>query len=48
MEIHICRNEDMHPYECYGSPCIHCDRRKTDDHDPETCALCNFDKDVDE
>lgn len=37
-----CLSEDFHPYECDGpGKCIHCDRRVIqDDHDPETCPLC--------
>jgi hypothetical protein len=34
--------ENFHPYECDGPrKCRHCDRRKTTDHDPATCALCD-------
>ena len=41
MGFHICTKDDMHPYECYGEPpCIHCNRVKTEHHDPATCALC--------
>jgi hypothetical protein len=33
--------ENFHPFECDGKgKCRHCDRRKTEDHDPATCALC--------
>lgn len=40
----ICRNEDMHPYECDGpGACKHCDRIRDDEHDPKTCALCGLD-----
>ena len=34
-----CTSDDFHPYECQ-SGCIHCDKKKTDKHDPEKCALC--------
>lgn len=34
-------SSNFHPYECDGTGmCIHCDRLKTDEHDPEKCALC--------
>lgn len=36
--------ENLHPYECDGrGRCVHCDRRVEVGHDPETCALCNYD-----
>ena len=38
--ILACSSEQMHPYECGGAPCKHCEKRKTDTHDPEKCALC--------
>jgi len=46
IKIHMCRKDDMHPYECAplsmdDKPCIHCERKKFDGHDPETCVLCN-------
>jgi hypothetical protein len=44
-QVFVCRAEDMHPYNCdtpYGGTCIHCDRRKTKDHNPKTCVLCNY------
>lgn len=34
--------ENFHPYECGSVNCRHCARVETDDHDPETCALCHF------
>jgi hypothetical protein len=35
-------DSNFHPYECNGPGlCPHCDRRKTDQHDPKTCALCD-------
>lgn len=39
--IHVCTSQDMHPYACEGSPCIHCEGKVTDTHDPNTCALCH-------
>lgn len=47
--IHICMADDMHPYNCdgmFGGSCIHCERTKEDGHDPDNCALCNWDKDL--
>lgn len=44
VEVHICHASDMHPYNCdgqFGGACEHCERKKTDDHDPATCALCD-------
>lgn len=33
---------NFHPFECDGKgKCIHCDRAKTERHDPATCALCD-------
>jgi hypothetical protein len=29
----------FHPYECQMG-CNHCARKKTEHHDPETCAVC--------
>jgi len=41
--VFFCTAEDMHPYNCDGEgKCIHCDRRRTEDHDPDKCALCRF------
>lgn len=35
--------ENFHPFCCEGpGECIHCDSRKTDDHDPAECALCLY------
>lgn len=34
---------NFHPYECDGpGRCIHCDQKHTSHHDPQICALCNF------
>jgi len=34
-------SENFHPYECDGAgKCVHCDKKKTETHNPETCALC--------
>jgi len=42
VKVFQCTLQDMHPWECDGSfKCIHCDGEKTENHDPETCALCN-------
>lgn len=33
---------NFHPYECDGpGKCVHCDRSRSDRHDPSTCALCD-------
>lgn len=48
-EVRICMADDMHPYNCdgmFGGRCIHCERVVEDRHNPETCALCNWDKDI--
>ena len=38
----LCAADDMHPYHCLGpGKCQHCDRTKTDQHQPATCALCD-------
>lgn len=40
--MYICTPEDYHPYECDGKgKCCHCDKLKTDKHNPETCVLCS-------
>jgi hypothetical protein len=40
-DVHFDGAENFHPFECDGKgKCRHCDRRKTEDHDPATCALC--------
>ena len=42
--MHLCSVEDMHPYNCdtaFGGTCVHCERKKTENHDPATCALCD-------
>lgn len=47
--IHVCMADDMHPYNCdgmFGGECIHCERRKEDEHVPDTCALCNWDAEL--
>jgi ferredoxin len=34
--------DDLHPYECGGKGhCVHCDRKHTEAHDPDDCALCD-------
>jgi hypothetical protein len=39
--IYIDMSDNLHPYECLGpGDCIHCDKKKTEGHDPEKCALC--------
>lgn len=46
MQIFIDTAENFHPYECNGpGKCRHCDRSKTDEHDPEICALCHYGED---
>jgi hypothetical protein len=40
-DVHFDTPENFHPWECDGKgKCRHCDRRKTEDHDPDTCPLC--------
>lgn len=35
------KSDDFHPIQCSGvGKCIHCDRTKTDNHNPKTCQLC--------
>ncbi len=42
MRVFLDTAENFHPYECDGpGKCIHHDRRKTAQHDPATCALCD-------
>ena len=36
----ICTSEDMHPYACNPSTCIHCNVQETEDHLPRRCWLC--------
>jgi hypothetical protein len=39
--IYIDLSDNLHPYECLGpGDCIHCDKKRTENHDPERCALC--------
>jgi hypothetical protein len=48
-KIHVCMADDMHPYNCdgmFGGSCIHCEMRIERGHDPKTCALCNWDKNL--
>ena len=33
---------NFHPYECEPDKCIHCKGTVTKEHNPKTCALCNF------
>jgi len=43
-QTYVCRNEDLHPYECDGpGACMHCDRLDAEDHDPRDCELCDLD-----
>lgn len=47
--IHVCMADDMHPYNCdgmFGGSCIHCEAKIEKGHNPKTCALCNWDKDL--
>jgi hypothetical protein len=46
-EVFVDKSANMHPYECDGNGhCIHCDRKKTEAHDPESCALCQDGRNV--
>ena len=48
--IHVCMADDMHPYNCdgmFGGRCIHCEGTVEEGHDPVTCALCNWDSELD-
>ena len=39
--FHLCRPDDMHPYNCLGpGQCIHCDRRSTPYHRLRKCFIC--------
>lgn len=40
--IFIDVRDNFHPYECDPTGCIHCRGIKNENHDPSTCALCNF------
>lgn len=41
--IHACSKDDMHPYNCEGDPpCIHCESKITETHNPANCALCHW------
>jgi hypothetical protein len=43
--VHVCRTEDMHPYECDGpGKCVHCDRKTTEHHKVTRCAFCHEDR----
>ena len=42
MSAFVCSASDFHPYECGFENCIHCEGKKTETHDPKTCALCNW------
>ena len=39
--VHIDTSDNFHPYEC-KSGCIHCNRTVTEKHNPDKCALCNY------
>lgn len=40
--VHVTTASSMHPYECDGrGKCVHCDRTRTPDHDPDECWLCH-------
>lgn len=42
----VCMADDMHPYNCdgmFGGSCIHCESKVEKEHNPKTCALCNWD-----
>jgi hypothetical protein len=39
-QVISCTSENMHPYECGGAPCCHCEKRKDERHNPDKCALC--------
>lgn len=45
--FHVCTADDMHPYNCVESECVHCNRAfyeddlTHEDHDPNTCPLCD-------
>lgn len=50
-DIHILMADDMHPYNCdgaFGGRCIHCEERLEEGHDPNTCALCRWDEDIED
>ena len=33
---------DLHPYACILEKCPHCLRIVSENHNPKTCYLCNF------
>lgn len=45
---HACGAHDLHPYECAGETCIHCNGERTEHHDPDTCRMCNWEEDSDD
>lgn len=48
-QVHICMADDMHPYNCngmFGGSCIHCESKVEKGHNPKTCALCNWDSEL--
>lgn len=48
-QMYVCMADDMHPYNCdgmFGGRCIHCEAVKSEDHDPDTCALCKWDEET--
>jgi hypothetical protein len=42
MAVFCDTSSNFHPFECDGrGKCVHCDRAKSANHDPATCALCD-------
>ncbi len=44
-KIFICTASDMHPYNCdgmFGGRCEHCEKKRFEGHNPDTCVLCNY------
>lgn len=38
--MNICTSDDFHPYECKYQTCIHCNKIKSENHEPKQCWLC--------
>lgn len=41
-KVHLTTASNLHPYACILEKCPHCLRIVSEQHNPKTCVLCNF------
>lgn len=42
IKLNNINSSDLHPHACILEKCLHCLRIVSENHNPKTCSLCNF------